>query len=209
MDRFMQKIFFVALLIFFYLATQSLAETVMVVFPRVNLRSGPGTKCKRVGRLKKGESVNVLRKKGDWIRIRRKGGEEGWIHTLLVDAPPAKTLQVNRKREIFRKKPASLGTRNPKWTQTKIQGGFIPKKVRLAESFGIVRVTGEMTNRSVKDYFAARFMISLYDAKDRLLGTGDILIDEFPKGKTTSFATYVEARYSRVHRYNIRFDFGI
>jgi hypothetical protein len=66
-----------------------------------------------------------------------------------------------------------------------------------------------MTNRSVKDYFAAGFIISLYDTKDRLLGTGDILIDEFPKGKTKSFTTYVEVSYQRVDRYNIRFDFGI
>jgi uncharacterized protein YgiM (DUF1202 family) len=209
MDGFMGKIFFIALFCFFYLTTQSLAETVMVISPRANLRSGPGMKYKLVERLKKGESLDVLEKKGDWVRIRRKGGKEGWIHRLLVNAPPAKTLQVNRNREIIRKKPDSPETRSPKRTQTKIQGGFVPKKVRLTERFGMVRVTGEMTNRSVKDYFAAGFIISLYDAKDRLLGTGDILIDEFPKGKTKSFTTYVEVSYQRVHRYNIRFDFGI
>jgi len=205
----MRKIFFIALFCFFCLTTQSLAETVKVTSSKANLRSGPGTKYKVVERLKKGDSLDVLEKKGDWIRIRQKGGKEGWIHRLLINVPPAKTLRAKTNRGNFRKKPVSPETRNPKRTQTRIQGGFVPKKVRLTESLGMVRVTGEMTNHSGKDYFAAGFIISLYDAKDGHLGTGDILIDEFPKGKSKSFTTYIEVSYQRVHRYTIRFDFGI
>jgi len=43
----------------------------------------------------------------------------------------------------------------------------------------MARVTGEMTNQSGKDYFAVGFTINLYDANGGLLGSGDILINEF------------------------------
>jgi uncharacterized protein YgiM (DUF1202 family) len=205
----MQKIFCIALICFFYLTTQSLAETVTVISRRANLRSGPGTKYKLVERLKKGESLDVLEKRGDWVRIRRKGGLNGWIYRSLLNVPSAKTLRANRKREISSKKAGCLETREPKGSQTKIQGGFLAKDVRLSESLGMVKVTGEMANYSPEDYFAVGFNINLYDAKDRPLGSGDIVVDEFPKGKTRPFTTYVEASYPRVHRYSIQFDFGI
>ena len=87
---------------------------------------------------------------------------------------------------------------------------FVFRKVRLTESLGMVKVTGEMANHSGKDFLAAGFMISFFDVKQQLLGIGEILIDDFEKRETKPFTTYVEdVNYHRIHRYLIRFDFGI
>ena len=211
----MRRISFVTLLCFFCLTTQSLGQTVKVTSSRANLRSGPGMEYRVITKVTKGKSLDVVEKKGDWLKVRRKGGKEGWIHGKLVKVTSPLTIRVSVNRENLRKTPG--GREEPQARKSKGPGAkvkkdrvFVFRKVRLTESMGMVKVTGEMTNQSGKDYFATGFIISVYDVKGRLLGTGDILIDDFPKGETKSFTTYVEeVSYQRIHRYRIQFDFEI
>lgn len=254
--EFMRRISFIILLCFFCLTTQSLGQTVKVTSSKANLRSGPGMEYQVITKVTKAKSLDVVEKKGDWLKVRRKGGKEGWIHGKLVKATSPSTIRVSVDKENFLKTPGGqkIGevlkdtqlkvirtkgrwdnvrlegwiwrgstedvqkmreepqAEKPKWPRTKVKnhGGFVPGNVKLTESMGMVKVTGEMTNESGKDYFATGFIISLYDVKGRLLGTGDILIDDFPKGETKSFTTYVEeVSYQRIHRYRIQFDFEI
>lgn len=57
----------------------------MVVTARTaNLRSGPGQKFKRVGRLEQHEVVRTLKKSGSsWAQVRRENGQQGWMAKSL------------------------------------------------------------------------------------------------------------------------------
>jgi len=74
----------------------------------------------------------------------------------------------------------------------------------------MVKMLGEMTNDSGKNFKAASFIITFYDQKGQLLETGDFLINNFSKGQTKPFTAYIENLiYESIHRYKIEFDFGI
>jgi uncharacterized protein YgiM (DUF1202 family) len=209
-----------------------------------------------IEKVKKGEPLDIVEQKGDWLRIRQKGGREGWIHGKLVKATLPSTIRMRVDKENLRKTPGGqkigevlkntqlkvIRTKG-RWVNVRLEGwiwrestedvqkmreepqsgkpkdsgtkvknhrGFVPMKVNLSESMGMVKVTGEMTNHSGKDYLAVGFVISFFDSRKRLLGTGEILIDDFSKGETKSFRAYVEdVNYHRIHRYNIKFDFEI
>jgi SH3-like domain-containing protein len=49
-----------------------------------NIRSGPGTDHDLVFQAEKGVPFKVIRRKGDWIRVRHADGDTGWIHKKLV-----------------------------------------------------------------------------------------------------------------------------
>ena len=56
-----------------------------VVKSRVaNLRSGPGTNTRVVGRLEYGEVLRTLERRGNWVRVRVSGGQTGWIAGSLL-----------------------------------------------------------------------------------------------------------------------------
>ena len=57
----------------------------MVVTARsANLRSGPGQKHGRVGRLEQHELLRTLKKQGGWVQVRRDNGQSGWVAQNLV-----------------------------------------------------------------------------------------------------------------------------
>ena len=57
----------------------------MVVTARTaNLRSGPGQKHGRVGRLEQYEVLQTLKKQGSWAQVQRSNGQSGWVAKNLV-----------------------------------------------------------------------------------------------------------------------------
>jgi hypothetical protein len=50
-----------------------------VVWKLVNLREGPGTKYKVVGKVAKGTSLTILEEKEGWYHVRTESGKEAWI----------------------------------------------------------------------------------------------------------------------------------
>ena len=56
-----------------------------VVKSRVaNLRRGPGTNTRVVGRLEYGEVLRTLERRGSWVHVRTTGGQTGWIARSLL-----------------------------------------------------------------------------------------------------------------------------
>jgi SH3-like domain-containing protein len=50
-----------------------------------NLRSGPSTKNRIVGKVEQGELLRTREKRGGWVRVDRQGGKKGgWISRKLV-----------------------------------------------------------------------------------------------------------------------------
>jgi cell wall-associated NlpC family hydrolase len=60
-------------------------QFVPVVVDVANLRNGPGTNYTRIGRLKQGQTVQLLGRNADWFQIKTSGGQVGWLHAELVE----------------------------------------------------------------------------------------------------------------------------
>lgn len=209
------RVFSITFLCLFCLTTQSLGQTVKVTSSKANLRSGPGMEYQVIDKVAKGKTLDVVEKKGDWLKVRRKGQKEAWIHGKMVKGTSSLINRASLSRENLQKTPKGqegLQPKKPKTLEKNLEREevFVFRKVRLTKSFGRVKVTGEMANHSGQDFLATGFIISFFDVKKKPLGMGEILIDDFEKGETKSFTTYVEdVNYHSIHQYRIQFDFGI
>ena len=50
----------------------------------LNLRTGPGTGFKIVRRMYNGESVEILERKGSWVRVYHQSGAQGWCSAKFL-----------------------------------------------------------------------------------------------------------------------------
>lgn len=56
----------------------------MVKSKVANVRSGPSTRNRIVGKAEYGELVRTLEKRAGWVRVERSGGPNGWISKKLL-----------------------------------------------------------------------------------------------------------------------------
>ncbi|MFQ6112925.1 MAG: SH3 domain-containing protein, partial [bacterium] len=57
---------------------------VMVTARVLNVRSGAGTKYRKVAKIFKGQKFEALEKRGSWRKIKLKNGKKGWVHGNYV-----------------------------------------------------------------------------------------------------------------------------
>lgn len=76
----------------------------------VNIRLKDNGTSPILGKLKKGELVNILRDKGEWIRIEPTDNSFGWVHKKFIDKArvenKAEEMQLAKKIEENESKPA-------------------------------------------------------------------------------------------------------
>ncbi len=72
------------------------AERMSVKTPLANVRANPDTASDTLWQLEKYHPVLVLEKKGDWFRFADFEGDEGWIHSSLLDSTPTVIVKVPR-----------------------------------------------------------------------------------------------------------------
>jgi len=60
------------------------SKLVPVTVEVANLRSGPSTDYRRLGRLRQGQTVKLLGRSGDWYQVETSSGTKGWLHGELV-----------------------------------------------------------------------------------------------------------------------------
>ncbi len=92
------------------LPVQALAEMVSIVGNNVNMRSGPGTKYKVIWKLGNGFPLKVLKRSGNWLRVRDFEGTIGWVHKNVVRKTPHMIVKVHkntRKRINVRSGPGT------------------------------------------------------------------------------------------------------
>lgn len=68
----------------------------------LNIRSGPSTSNKVVGKLQKGSSVKVLEKSGDWYKINTSGNVAGWVSSKYVSLAQGDSAKITVSRGGFR-----------------------------------------------------------------------------------------------------------
>jgi SH3-like domain-containing protein len=95
----------VLVVIFFLLgvSTAGAITLVSVAGENVNIRSGPGTNYSVVWELGEGFPLQVLEKKGDWIKVVDFEGDSGWVYKKLVGKKAH--LIVKKKRINVRSGP--------------------------------------------------------------------------------------------------------
>ncbi len=71
------------------------AEYRSVAKDGINLRSGPGTNYEVIYQLPQHYPLQILSKKGDWLKVVDYEGDKGWIHRSLVQA--ARYVIVKKK----------------------------------------------------------------------------------------------------------------
>ncbi len=55
------------------------AETEVIVCEPTDLHTSPSSESERVIRLERGNEVTIIADKGDWVRVKAWGGNEGWM----------------------------------------------------------------------------------------------------------------------------------
>ena len=84
----MRYISIFAFVLVFFAAGFAMAERLSVSSTIANIRSGPGTNYEILWKVESYYPIMVLKKSGSWINFRDFEGDEGWIHTSLVDKTP-------------------------------------------------------------------------------------------------------------------------
>jgi len=64
------------------------AEYMSVVKDGINLRSGPDTKSEVLYQLPAGYPLEVLERKGQWLKVSDYEGDKGWIQESMVNKTP-------------------------------------------------------------------------------------------------------------------------
>jgi SH3-like domain-containing protein len=72
----------------------SAMELVSVSGSEVNMRSGPGKKFPVFWHLDKGYPLQVLRRKGGWVKVRDFEGDQGWVFRSLLGSTPHMVVKV-------------------------------------------------------------------------------------------------------------------
>ena len=86
-----------------------------------------------------------------------------------------------------------------------IGNGFFVRKVRFNPFGDNVLFTGEITNRSEKNYRFAKFKLEIYDDRDLLVKKEEFTIPDIPKGSIKPFeAMLVVVEAGLIHKYVIR-----
>jgi SH3-like domain-containing protein len=65
------------------------AERLSVSAPLANIRSGPATTHDVLWQIEKFHPIQILKTSGDWFFFRDFEGDEGWIHSSLVQKIPS------------------------------------------------------------------------------------------------------------------------
>ena len=86
-------------------AGPALAEMVSIARPSVHMRSGPGTNSPVRFELAAGFPLQVLGRKGGWLRVRDFEGDVGWVSAALVSRAPR--MIVKAKRVNLRRGPGT------------------------------------------------------------------------------------------------------
>lgn len=77
-------------------AQAAVAEMISIKGDQVNLRKGPSTKYGILWEYGNGYPLQVVSKKGNWMKVKDFEEDSGWIHKSLLQYNPHVIVKVNR-----------------------------------------------------------------------------------------------------------------
>lgn len=78
----------------FVMSSAFAAEYMSVVKDGINLRSGPDTKKEVLYQLPAGYPLEVIERKGQWLKVSDFEGDKGWIQESMVNKTPHVIVKV-------------------------------------------------------------------------------------------------------------------
>ena len=112
---------------------------------------------------------------------------------------PKKKMDAEMHREDFVAAPVMVGYDD-------IGNGFFARNVRFSPFGENVLLTGEITNKSGKNYRLAKFKLSIYDDRGVFLKEEEFSIPDIPNESTESFESMIVGLPSAfISKYEIRF----
>lgn len=60
------------------------SDSYQVTAGTLNVRGGPGTQFEAMGKVHRGDIVEVIDMRGDWARIDHNGNDDGWVHEAYI-----------------------------------------------------------------------------------------------------------------------------
>lgn len=96
------RLLLAALLLLSASAWSAHAEMMSISGNDINMRSGPGTNYQVLWTLGQGFPMEVLKRSGDWYRVRDFEGAIGWVHRSVVGKTPHMIVKTNKnsKKQI-------------------------------------------------------------------------------------------------------------
>ncbi len=85
------------------------AEDAWVRGAPLNLRSGAGTEFRILASTQPGERLTVLKRSGDWTKVRTEAGKEGWIAAGYLDPEAPPTLRLTELEAEAERLQSELG----------------------------------------------------------------------------------------------------
>jgi uncharacterized protein YgiM (DUF1202 family) len=118
----------------------------------VYVRCGAGTSFKDVGKLAKGDKVEVVEAKGEWLQIKPTAQCTGWISAELVDAlpalpPPAPPAPAQTGRIEAVTPPLAVVTPPPAVPQVRVLDVGPDVQVRYVVKTGTLRGVADAANK--------------------------------------------------------------
>ena len=83
-------------ILLFILVSSATAEMISIKGDKINLRKGPGTKYSILWEYGNGYPLQIVKKKGNWIKVKDFEKDSGWIHKSLLNYNPHVVVKVNR-----------------------------------------------------------------------------------------------------------------
>jgi len=96
---------FAGIILLFFIIEVSSAQTLNIA-KNGNLRSGPSTTAKVIGKVTVKQKVTQLEKSGEWYKIKLPGGQVGWANQILISKPAAVNKESFVKSEGGPVRPA-------------------------------------------------------------------------------------------------------
>ncbi len=80
----------------FLFQSTAFAEMVAIKGNNVNMRSGPGHKHEVLWKMGDGFPLQVIKKSGDWLRVRDFEGSEGWVNKSVISKDAHAVVKANK-----------------------------------------------------------------------------------------------------------------
>jgi SH3-like domain-containing protein len=91
------SVFLLSSLLLFTIVSVATAEMISIKGDKINLRKGPGTKYSILWEYGNGYPLQIVKKNGNWIKVKDFEKDSGWIHKSLLNYNPHVIVKVNRR----------------------------------------------------------------------------------------------------------------
>jgi len=157
-------VFSVCLLALVFLSTPSLSADVLYIdLSEAYMLMGPGAEYTILCKVTKAEPLTLISWEGDWFKVKKKDGTEGWIHRVVLCPEDTARYQAHA---------SDTGPAGPDASSGGVQGNFLDSLRTGFMGSGDYSITGSAGTRGIdaetgggghfKDYFAVDYMESFY-----------------------------------------------